>query len=259
MVLLNELTTFLNHELNPEHPVDSSVNGLQVANSGEIERIYVAVDATIETLKLAANPSKALFLVHHGLFWKKQDIRIDGPLYQKIAFLFNHDSAMYASHLPLDLHPRFGNNAMILSQLGIDPQACQAFGNYHGYPVGLWGEFDEAVAFKKIIQMLSQVYPYPLQFQDNRSGLIKRVAVVTGDGCDFTYEATQINADLFITGEFSHQSYTFSQEAEINMLYLSHYGSERWGVIRFGELLTETFGLEHSFIEACPKTNCLQS
>ncbi len=254
MVALSEIVEFLDQHLPPYHCSDASFNGLQVENNGFIERVYLAVDASVDIFNKTPSPDNALFIVHHGLFWRKQDVRIVGPLGQKVKFLMQHNAALYASHLPLDIHPEFGNNAQMLQLLGIQKEKFQPFGSYHGSPIGLWADFEEDQSMAHILEKVSSFSPIPFQFLRGKKTAIKRVAVITGGGCDFVNEAQQINADLFITGEFSLQSYTYSKEVGINVLYLTHYGSEKWGVIKFGELIKKSFSLDCVFLDACPLT-----
>jgi dinuclear metal center YbgI/SA1388 family protein len=259
MKLLNEIVSFLDSILPPDHPADASINGLQVANDGQVNRIYTAVDASWETLRLGPNVDHALFVVHHGLFWRKQDLRVTEVMYRKLAYMLHHNIALYASHLPLDQHPLYGNNAVLLQKLGIEASTFQSFGSYHGCSLGYWADFKQAISMQEFLGKVKQFSPLPFQFYQGSNNMIKRIAVVTGDGCDFITEAKQIQTDLFITGEFSHQSYTYCQDNELNMLYLSHYGSEKWGVIKIGELLTKTFALESVFLDAYPKTTWVHS
>jgi putative NIF3 family GTP cyclohydrolase 1 type 2 len=51
-------------------------------------------------------------------------------LYERFRLLFQHDIAVYVSHLPLDVHPEFGNNAYAMKLLGIEEY--KEFGDYHG-------------------------------------------------------------------------------------------------------------------------------
>src|SRR2546426_4040497 len=85
-----------------------AMNGLQVANAGEVTRIAAAVDLCEATVRMAAEQRANLLLVHHGLFWGGLKPLI-GPAYRRTAALLRHDIALYSAHLPLDLHPDVGN------------------------------------------------------------------------------------------------------------------------------------------------------
>ena len=59
-----------------------------------------------------------LLIVHHGLFWPGLQ-PIKGPLHRQLKLAFENDLALYSAHLPLDMHPVFGNNAQLAAALGL--------------------------------------------------------------------------------------------------------------------------------------------
>ena len=95
---------------------DGALNGLQVENHGAVTRIAAAVDASLVTARLAAANGANLLVVHHGLFWSQRQ-PWTGSNYQLMRFLFDNDLAVYSAHLPLDIHPRLGNNAQLCRAL----------------------------------------------------------------------------------------------------------------------------------------------
>jgi putative NIF3 family GTP cyclohydrolase 1 type 2 len=113
-----------------------ALNGLQVENSGRVSRVAAAVDASERTVREAVRMECDLLLVHHGLFWDGNQ-PVTGRRYRKLAPLIRHDIAVYSSHLPLDVHPELGNNALLARALGMEVEGT--FGEYKGQPVGVWG------------------------------------------------------------------------------------------------------------------------
>ncbi len=97
---------------------DGAVNGLQVENSGAVTRIAAAVDASLATVKLAVDAKADLLIVHHGLFWNPRH-PWTGKNYELIQLLLESNLAVYSSHLPLDAHPKLGNNAQLCAALGL--------------------------------------------------------------------------------------------------------------------------------------------
>ena len=86
-------------------------NGLQVENSGGLSRIGAAVDACEAVIQEAAGAGVDLLLVHHGLFWGGV-APLTGAAYRKAKLALDADMAIYSAHLPLDAHPRVGNNSI---------------------------------------------------------------------------------------------------------------------------------------------------
>src|SRR6476659_1142851 len=88
---------------------DNALNGLQIENSGCVTRIGAAVDVSTRVLTEARKRDIDLLIVHHGLFWPGlQPIR--GALRRQLWIAFENDVALYSAHLPLDVHPKVGNN-----------------------------------------------------------------------------------------------------------------------------------------------------
>jgi len=83
-------------------------------------RVVAAVDASQATIDgLSAGPAGALLLVHHGLLWDG-NVPLTGRRYRRVAALLEQDAALYAAHIPLDLHPEVGNNVVLAERLGIE-------------------------------------------------------------------------------------------------------------------------------------------
>src|SRR5579864_8973061 len=97
---------------------ERAVNGLQVENRGEIGRIAAAVDASLATVKLAVAAKADLIIVHHGLFWGPSH-PWTGKRYELLKVLLENNVAVYSSHLPLDVHPKLGNNVLMCAALGL--------------------------------------------------------------------------------------------------------------------------------------------
>src|SRR2546423_98104 len=97
---------------------EGAVNGLQAENRGTITRVAAAVDASLATVKLAVAAKADLMIVHHGLFWGPSH-PWTGKRYELLRLLLDNDLAVYSSHLPLDVHPRLGNNAQLCAALGL--------------------------------------------------------------------------------------------------------------------------------------------
>ena len=115
---LADIVAHCNRTLKPDSFEDwpGAVNGLQVENRGSVSRIAAAVDATPATVKKAADEGADLLIVHHGLFWGKTH-PWTGNRYKRRRQLLDNNIAVYSSHLPLDAHPRLGNNTGFAGRL----------------------------------------------------------------------------------------------------------------------------------------------
>lgn len=136
-----------------------TINGIQVANAAsstkKIERIAVAVDASIPVIRAAAACNANMILVHHGLFWGS-NIAITQAMHTKIHMLMTDDIALYAIHLPLDAHMTLGNNAQLARKMGlIQCEPCAMHKTAH---IGVRGLVPSARSVDDILRML---FAYP--------------------------------------------------------------------------------------------------
>ncbi|HNW31811.1 MAG TPA: Nif3-like dinuclear metal center hexameric protein, partial [Caldisericia bacterium] len=58
-----------------------------------------------------------MLLCHHGLYWKGDDQRAIGLMGNRISYLVKNGISLWACHLPLDMHPEYGNNAGLATTL----------------------------------------------------------------------------------------------------------------------------------------------
>src|SRR6184192_625192 len=113
---------------------DNALNGLQIENSGRVARLGAAVDVSTRVLREATNKNVDLLIVHHGLFWPGLQ-PVTRALRRQLRLAFENDIALYSAHLPLDIHPKVGNNVQLVAALGL--KSAEPFLEEKGQPVGL--------------------------------------------------------------------------------------------------------------------------
>ena len=69
MVKTKELANYIDDILKIKEIKDESLNGLVVENKGEVNKIALAVDASLDTFKKAKKVGADFLFVHHGLWW----------------------------------------------------------------------------------------------------------------------------------------------------------------------------------------------
>jgi dinuclear metal center YbgI/SA1388 family protein len=221
-------------------------NGLQVENSGAIDRVAVAVDASEETIRKAVDAGCNLLIAHHGLYWDGVPVAT-GRRYRRLRLLIENDVAVYSSHLPLDVHPQLGNNVLLAEALGIEPVG--QFGLYSGMPIGVWGNL--LIRREALAARLDDLLGVRVKLIAGGPEMISRVGVMTGGAGGRIYDAVAARLDAFVTGEGAHHTYFDAMEDGINVYYAGHYATETFGVRALGQHLEERFGLPFEFID-CP-------
>ncbi len=220
-------------------------NGLQIDGSADVERIAVAVDASETVIGQAVEGGANLLIVHHGLFWDGEQ-RIVGRRFRKVSALIEGGCALYSAHLPLDAHAEVGNCAVLMRELGIEPE--DRFGSHKGSPLGWVATVDEDRG--EFARRLAETVGGEVRTIPGGPERVYRVAVVTGAASDLIAEAAALGVDTLVTGEGPHHSFNDAMELGVNALYAGHYLTEVWGVKALAAHLEERFGLEWSFIDA---------
>jgi dinuclear metal center YbgI/SA1388 family protein len=245
-MLLTEVVSYLDSYLHVREVRDApeALNGLQLANAGEVSRVAAAVDGCEATIRLAAEQGADLLLVHHGLFWGGVG-PLTGPAYRRIAALVRGNIAVYSAHLPLDRHPEVGNNAVLARELGVSVRG--EFGEVYGQAIGLWGELNVTrEALRQRVAGVLRSEPRLMAFGPERVG---RVGVITGGAGDLIAQAHRAGLDTYITGEGQHWTFFDAEELGLNVIYAGHYATETVGVKALSDHLRQKFGLPWTFLD----------
>jgi len=226
---------------------DSSLNGLQVDNDGSaIKKIAFAVDAGMEVFKQAAAAGAGMLFVHHGLFWGSTE-RLRGSHRERIKFLLDNNLALYGVHLPLDQHPRLGNNAVLSELLGIENP--EPFGIYNGHKVGYKGSLKKALTVDEAVKKISFMNRPPVSVLPFGKSESQTCAVISGGAGLEAFQALEEKVDLYVTGESSHTVYHHALEGRMNMIAGGHYSTEVWGVRRMMEECSKQLEVDTVFID----------
>lgn len=221
-----------------------AANGLQVANRGRVTRIAAAVDASLATVKLAVAARADLMIVHHGFFWGHAH-PWTGKRYELLQCLIENNVAAYSSHLPLDAHPKLGNNAVLCAALGL--RKLRPFFTSHGQPIGF--QSVSKISRDEIARRLQRaVGAKPLVIPGGPT-LCRRIGVVTGGAGSSLKQAAEEGVDTFITGEGPHWTYALAEELGVNVLYGGHYATETFGVKALANELSHRFGVPWVFLD----------
>ncbi len=223
---------------------DGAANGLQVANRGGVTRVAAAVDASLATVELAITARADLLIVHHGLFWGPAH-PWTGKKYELLRLLVGNNLAVYSSHLPLDAHPKLGNNAQLCAALGF--KGLRPFFFSHGQTIGF--ESETRISRVELAARLSRATGAKPRIIPGGPEICRRIGVVTGGAGGELKLAAAEGVDTFITGEGPHWTYALAEELGLNVLYGGHYATETFGVKALGAQLARKFKVPWIFLD----------
>lgn len=252
MTALSDLVTYLDSELrSSEVPdYDAALNGLQLGNAGSVSRVAAAVDYSAMSITAALKERADLLLVHHGMFWRGAH-PIVGVAYDRLKQAIAGGLAIYSSHIPLDLHPVWGNNVLLAKELGLKPDGT--FGTFRDVEIGVTGAGEvatEALAdrmrrFSNSSKTTLVVTPFPSGHKT------LRWAIITGAGASSATiaEARARGVDTLIVGEGTHHTAVEAMELGLVLMYGGHYATETLGVRALAEHMASRFPIESVFVD----------
>lgn len=239
-----DLLTYLAQYLNVSQFKDYCPNGLQVEGTPQIRKILCGVTASLALIEHAIAVGADTIVVHHGYFWRGEDMRVIGQKQRRLKLLLTHGINLLSYHLPLDAHPVVGNNAQLGQRLGMT--ASRFFGDNNlaclatlEVPLSLAG------LATRIEQTLARA---PLVIGEPEQA-IKQVAWCTGAAQSFLQEAIDAGADVLISGEISEPTVHLAREMGVAYIAAGHHATERYGVQALGHHLARQFGLQVLFAD----------
>jgi len=168
---------------------------------------------------------------------------VTGAFYQKLKIAMEADLAIYSSHLPLDIHPEWGNNIQLAR--AIELQNPTPFLDHKGNAMGLRGDWQGNR--KILLDMLKGFLGIPAHLCPGGPEWISKIAIITGGAGSEIAKVAAAGVDTFITGEGPHWSFPLAQELGVNLIYGGHYATETSGVQALAQALENQFNIPWAF------------
>ncbi len=248
MTKVQDLIQHLNEELKISQIEDFGPNGQQVEGSDKpVTKIATAVSTSLKTIHAAIKEKAQVLIVHHGLLWNKEPLPIVGVKREKIKLLLDHQISLLAYHLPLDCHPKHGNNWKAARDLGWTN--LKPFGPMQGdLTLGVMGTFKEQ-SVEQFQKSLEAYYGHPAHTALGGKSKVSSAALISGGAHREIHKAVTAGVDCYITGSFDEPIWDVAHEEHIHFFAMGHYNTETVGPKAIGSYLANKFNLEHKFLD----------
>lgn len=241
------LAAYLAELLNVDQIKDHCPNGLQVEGKAKIGKLVTGVTASKDFIEQAIAAQADAILVHHGWFWQGEDPCITGVKWRRLQPLVDARVNLFAYHLPLDLHPLYGNNAQFGALLG----AQQVRPLAHVDDLVLRGELPQPRTLAQIREQLTRLLDFTPLLLGDAERLVHKISWCTGAAMREFPRTLATDLELFISGEINEPTAHLALESGVAYMAAGHHATERLGVQALGEHLAKRFALTHQFID-CP-------
>ena len=222
---------------------DGCCNGMQVEGAERVRRIVLGVSLSEKLLKEAVERRAEMVIVHHGIFGSSipNPPVIRDDLRKRLGLLLRNDITLCGFHLPLDAHPKIGNNAALCRLLGI--KALRPL------DVGFIGTLTPAASLERFTAKVDKALATTSFVIKGHGDKVRRVAVISGGAAGYYRQALDAGADTFLTGSINEWDVRSIEECGINFINAWHYNTEQLGVQNLGALIARKFGVAVEYVD----------
>ena len=245
-----DLAKWCNEYLHIDNFKDYCPNGLQVDAAQPIRHIVTGVTACEALIDQAIELKADAILVHHGYFWKGEDPELVGMKGRRVRKLMQHGISLLAYHLPLDAHPKLGNNAILARDLGL--KIIGALYPEESHPVGNITTCEPITAQQlqsKLATLLGREPLWIAGYSQATAKPLQKIALCTGGAQDMIDQAAKMGCDAYISGEISERTTHSARELQVDYFACGHHATERGGIDALGQLVETELGIKTTFID----------
>jgi dinuclear metal center YbgI/SA1388 family protein len=204
-------------------------NGWQVAGRPRVSKIACAVTASLASIEAAIAADADALVVHHGIFWRGDNPCLVGPHGARVRRLITSGLNLWAYHLPLDVHPVWGNNQQLGEKMGwLTPGQRPTTSGEVGLVAST--RLAQEQSCRQLSAALARRLGHkPLVVGDTQRP-IRHLAWCTGAAQDNLALAIDLGCDAFVSGEISERTTHLAREAGVAYFSAGHYATEQYGV-----------------------------
>ncbi|MCI8484993.1 MAG: Nif3-like dinuclear metal center hexameric protein [Lachnospiraceae bacterium] len=222
--------------------------GLLVGDSKkEVKTIYIALDATDETIAEAAAEQADMLLTHHPMIFKGvKKVNTDDFIGRRIIKLIQQDISYYAMHTNFDVKgmAQLGAERMGLRECQILDITCQKEQQPEG--IGKVGMLPKEMTVAECAGKVKDVFGVDLvKIFGRPDEKVRKAAICPGSGKSVIGKAIAAGAQVLITGDIDHHDGIDGAAQGLALIDAGHYGVEKMFVSYMKQYLeTHTSGLK---------------
>lgn len=220
-----ELKELLEQEFPVKYAVPGDKTGFQVGDlEKEISHIYVAVDATDETIDAAIEAGADFLLTHHPMIYSPMAAITSDSMYgRKVIKMLSHGLGYMSTHTNYD-SCRMADLAV--ERLGLAD--CQVLEEVcEGLGIGKVGNLPKKMTLRECACYVKDKFQIPsVRFWGDGEKEIERAAICPGSGRSVIGQSHALGAEVLITGDIDHHTGLDQVDDGLLMIDAGHYGVE---------------------------------
>ncbi len=204
--------------------------GLLVGNpKKEVKTIYIALDATEETILEAIEAKADMLLTHHPMIFKGlQKVNTEDFIGRRVIMLIQRDISYYAMHTNFDVKgmAQLGAEQMGLQECQVLDITCQEEQGPQG--IGKVGMLPCVMTVVECARKVKEVFGLELVkifgIPDQK---VTKAAICPGSGKSVIRKAITAGAQVLITGDIDHHNGIDGAAQGLAIIDAGHYGVEK--------------------------------
>ena len=203
--------------------------GLLAGRSGkEVERVYLALDATDAVIERAIEWGADMLITHHPLvFSPLKRVTDEDFIGKRLVKLIQNDISYYAMHTNYDV---LGMAELSEKILGIrDAQVLEVTSENDGKPEGIGriGYLEKPMTLEECcVYVKHKLNLGSLKVFGDMERQVSRIAISPGSGKSMIGIAIEKGEDVLVTGDIGHHEGLDAVEQGLCIIDAGHYGTE---------------------------------
>ena len=194
----------------------------------EVNKIYIALDASDEAVEAAIECGADLLLTHHPLIFKGlKRIVSDDFIGRRLIKLIQNDIAYYAMHTNFDVK---GMADLSAAMIGLeDAEVLDVTAAFEGKQEGIGrvGKLMQPITVKDCARLVKAAFSLKeIKIFGEPDWVLTRAAISPGSGKSEIENALARKADVLITGDIDHHEGIDAAARGLCIMDAGHYGLE---------------------------------
>lgn len=199
----------------------------------EIHKIYIALDATDETIEEAVKAGADMVLTHHPMIFSgMKRVTADDFIGRRIIELIRHDMVCYAMHTNFDVMGMADLAADYLklrdtNVLEVTYTKQTEDGKVESEGIGRYGKLERTMTLRECCEEVKQAFSLDnVKVFGNLETTLQTAALSPGSGKSVIKNALQAGVDVLITGDIDHHEGIDAVAQGMAVIDAGHYGVE---------------------------------
>ena len=194
----------------------------------EIQKIYIALDATDEAIEEAIANGADMLLTHHPMIFKgMKRVTQEDFIGRRIIRLIQNDMVYYAMHTNFDV---MGMADLAADYLGIsDTRVLEItrVSEIGEEGIGRYGSLKKEMTVRECCEEVKQAFSLEnVKVFGELERKVKTAAISPGSGRSVISNALQAGVDVLITGDIDHHEGIDAVAQKLTVIDAGHYGVE---------------------------------